>query len=236
MGKSSNVIIVAISCILFAGVLLLVLLSCSCSPRSGGGASGTTSAQVQQTDNTATESATNNPSQAEEDALNQLEQKIAEMEGARPVGQNVRDVASSIGTQNDASVCREFEARGFDINQVLTNSNMDGTTIDPTAVSKDSTEAHPSYIYVYTSTNGTTWIVYVNDGKYSAVPRAYNSSDALQKQIILSENDTVTQYDSINNTYSDFSLTELEGVLGIRVDRIDTRLLDSYTVEQLEVL
>lgn len=149
-----------------------------------------------------------------------------------PVGDNARDAAQEQGILTVAELSKQLADRGFPPLEITANFDLAGTFLDGAVLDSDSEERYPSYQMIYRSNQGVAWVIAVNAQAYFAVPVAAEGV-SLQRQIILSESNTVIQYDGIRGQYSDFGFDELGDALGIQVAKIDRATLESYTAQQL---
>ena len=76
------------------------------------------------------------------------------------------------------------------------------------------------------------WIISLIDGDIVANPVSYNMQSALETQLIVSESEIITSYDSSTNKY--YKTVPNESTLIVRiVDKIDADTLDTLTIEEL---
>lgn len=166
--------------------------------------------------------------------LEELQDVLGRMGTDTPAGANARSVESSASVPTAAEAYDEARRRGFGGLTVYSDYKLSGDYTGLVALGSSSVERHPTYMIRYESKDRVLWDIHVNDGRYFATPTAYGDGRSFKRQILLSEMDTVTQYDPVTGKYSDFEFDRIADTDCIRVERIDKATLDSYTVEQLE--
>lgn len=155
-------------------------------------------------------------------------------EGADGVssGSNERSPKDSDAVQSQAEVRSQLANRGFEDVEISSDYDIDGNYTGG-ELDENASDKRPSYVVNYISADDVIWYMYINDGKYFAVPMAIGGVSP-DKEVVLSETDYITRYDGTANTYSDLSFGQLGDVIAVKVDRIDRETLDSYTGERLE--
>ncbi|HAM14754.1 MAG TPA: hypothetical protein DCP91_02600 [Eggerthellaceae bacterium] len=139
--------------------------------------------------------------------------------------------------QTGSEARASFDNRGFNGVSVVADIDSQGSYIGDTVVEASSSERYPVYTGEHLSPSGVIWGIYVNDGAFYASPLAIGEN-AVNKNVIVTEADVVTQYDAMKNEFSDFTVQEClnDGVAVLKVDRIDLATLDAYTAEQIGAL
>ena len=234
MNEASNKIVVGVLAVLV--VLLAVLLASagSCAPSGGGGASPAASSGASTPTESTSESLLSDDSSAEQDVQDMSIEEFKQLlsEDNAPVGSNPRSAYTSNDVTTAAQTYESIRQRGFKDIEIWSDFDIDGTYVGTVTIDESSSSKYPSYKAFYVSDKNVTWLVYVNCGKYAAVPLG-DSDGALSKSVILAESDTITQYDGMKNEYSDFDLAALAGVTGVKVAKIDKATLDSYSTDDL---
>ena len=150
--------------------------------------------------------------------------------------------AEIVSTQDAASAGRtEAEAyknladRGFTSMPITADYTMDGTYTGAKEIVDTATEKHPAYSTYYVSATGLVWNIFEINGAVFANPLSYNMELQTGVQVMFSETDTVTSYDS---TLNKFYVTKPdETVLDVKtIGRIDAATLDTITAEGMGAL
>ncbi len=135
----------------------------------------------------------------------------------------------------EAEVIALLKERGFTDNPITTEYTADGEMIDKKEVG-ESDETHPYYQTIFLSETGEYWTIIVMKGSVIANPVGYNmESNAHGAQLILSESEVITSYDSVTNSFYESIPNESELIVKT-VDHIDAETLNSLTVEDIEAL
>ncbi len=135
----------------------------------------------------------------------------------------------------EAEVIELLKERGFTDNPITTEYTADGEMIDKKEVG-ESDETHPYYQTIFLSETGEYWTIIVMKGSVIANPVGYNmESNAHGAQLILSESEVITSYDSVTNSFYESIPNESELIVKT-VDHIDAETLNSLTVEDIEAL
>lgn len=186
------------------------------------------------TDDTAATPDAADPSASKGESYEALKEQLLEEldEYQAPVGGNARNVADEQGILTVAELSAQLESRGFPTMEIIATFALDGTYLGETVLDPQSAERYPSYRMSYQSECDVLWAIVVNGRAYLAVPLS-TAEVALQREIILSETDTVVQFDGSTGQYSDFTFDELGDAVGVTVAQIDRATLDSYTAQEL---
>lgn len=145
---------------------------------------------------------------------------------------NAIDVSDSEGVLTEAESSSTFGERGFKDYPITTEYSMDGNYNDATEISNSSSVKHPMYQTYYVNDSDELWIISLIDGDIVANPVSYNMQSALETQLIVSESEIITSYDSSTNKY--YKTVPNESTLIVRiVDKIDADTLDTLTIEEL---
>lgn len=129
--------------------------------------------------------------------------------------------------KSEKDIKESFADRGFD-SSITFNYSMDGEYVEPQEVSEGN-EKHPEYETTNITNEGFYWTIYDINGCIMAYPNSYCFESG--KSVILSEKDTIMSYDSATNTFFE---TKPNGVVIIKVNRIDIETLNSFNEEKIE--
>lgn len=127
-----------------------------------------------------------------------------------------------------------FASRKLEGYPVTTCYSIDGTYYDEIEVDSNSDELHPMYETFYYSTNDELWTVMMINDAVMAYPVSYMLQSEMETEVIISENNSITGYDSATNMFYEISPYPSTSVV-ICVDRIDAETLDSLTIEMIDV-
>lgn len=149
--------------------------------------------------------------------------------------QIVAEIAAedSEDVSTEAETCTMLESRNFVDYSVITEYSMDGSYSDAANISGNSSEKHPIYQTYYVTDNDELWTIFLINGVVMANPVSYNLQSELETQVIISEKDTVTSYDSATNTFYE-TIPDQSALIVITVERIDAETLDRLTIEEIE--
>lgn len=148
-------------------------------------------------------------------------------------------IVSEIGVNESIEVLTEKEAyneltdRDFTEYSIETEYSMDGGYNSAINISDISDIKHPIYQTYYFSENGEMWTIFLINGSIMANPVSFNVQSGLSVQVIVSEKDTVTSYDSTVNKFFE-TIPDESVLLVITVDRIDAETLDSLTIGEID--
>lgn len=145
------------------------------------------------------------------------------------------DADSSDSVETEKDVKSRIEERGFSEYPITSDYSMDGEVVTETEITSDSSEKHPMYQSYHMTANRDLWIIYSINGAVMANPVSYNMQSGRDVQILLSESDTVMSYDSTKNKFYE-TIPNTSELIVIRVDRIDVKTLENYTIEVIDGL
>ena len=112
---------------------------------------------------------------------------------------------------------------------------MEGDYSEAREISRDSSEMHPTYEAPYVSETYEMWTVLDYNGQMMAYPVSYNIDSSRSAELIISESESITSYDSDSNSF--YEVVPSESKLIVRqVGRIDASTLDSLTAEEIDKL
>ena len=145
---------------------------------------------------------------------------------------NVKD---SEQIYNEKEVFELLNDRGFTEYEITTEYSMDGEYYDVVTVSQESKEEHPIYSVYYISDSEMIWNVTVVNDTVMASPISYNLELETGVQVIVSESEYITGYDSVTNMFYEIEPKETFAKV-ISVEVIDSKTLDELTYEKIEGL
>ena len=150
-------------------------------------------------------------------------------------------ILSEIKVNESSKVTTETETinilnnRGFQDYPIITEYSMDGEYSDAVEISTASSTKHPSYQTFYMSKSGDVWTIFVINGVVMANPVTYNLQSQRSAQLIISESDSVTSYDSTTNKFYETIPNESELIVK-KVSKIDAETLESLTIGGIDKL
>lgn len=148
---------------------------------------------------------------------------------------NEIDANDSDVVLSEAEISDDLTDRGFGEYPITTEYSMDGEYYEETDISDSSSSKHPIYQTYYITENGDIWTIFVINDAVMANPVSYNDQSDLGVQLIISESDTVTSYDSTTNKF--YETIPDESVLIVKtVERIDADTLEDLTIEEIDDL
>lgn len=141
--------------------------------------------------------------------------------------------SSDAHTESDTR--QNFIDRGFIDLTITTQYSMEGQYQDPSEVSDASSAKHPMYEAYYMTAEGHVWTLIEINGAIMANPVSYNLQSSRNAQLLLSESNTVTSYDSYTNKFYESIPNETELIVKT-VSKIDANTLESLTFEAINQL
>lgn len=149
-------------------------------------------------------------------------------------GTNARSASNLESVPIVAEVVEMNKSRGFGDLPIIVDFDTEGNYSDLHVVdtNTDLDKKFAVYHMLYTTPDQIMWTIYVNDGTYLAVPLG-KSEQVVMKEIIFSETDYTVNYDGSTNEYSNIKLDTLTDEVGVQVERIDAKTLDSYSIDDL---
>lgn len=148
---------------------------------------------------------------------------------------SVIDIQDSSAVHTEAETYDNLSDRGFSEYSITSEYSMDGTYYPAIDISDSSSTKHPMYQTYYVTASGDIWTVFEINGVVMANPVSYNLQSDLDVQVIISETDTVTSYDSATNKYYVTIPNELALIVKT-VNRIDAETLENLTIEGIDGL
>lgn len=141
---------------------------------------------------------------------------------------------TSKNVQTEKEAIDVFTARGFGNDSIYYDYSIDGEYIGETEA-KISREKHPIYQTQYVTPGGNVWTIVMINGSILANPVNYNMESDKDVQVIISESETITGYDSANNIFFETIPKESELIVKV-VDTIDAKTINSLTTKEINKL
>lgn len=142
---------------------------------------------------------------------------------------------SSQKVSTESEAYNRFGERGFDQSPITYEYTMEGEYSDAQEISLYSSDRHPVYQTFYTAANGNVWMIMEVNGDFFASPISYNFNSKAQKQVIISETNTVTSYDSATNKFY-VNIPDKAKTAVKTVERIDAKTIENLTDEEIDRL
>lgn len=137
--------------------------------------------------------------------------------------------------RSEEDVYDDFVERGFSSNPITAEYDMNGKYYAATEISRYSSEKHPMYQTYYITSNGDVWMIFEINGAVIANPLSYNAQTEKGVQLMLSESNTITSYDSTKNKF--YINVPNADVLSVKkVDKINAETLENLTNKELDRL
>ena len=145
------------------------------------------------------------------------------------------EITKSDSVQNEKTISDVLTERNFDAKEITSHYSMNGEYYDDEVIDDDSEIEHPTYQLLYVNSSNELWTISIINGSVMASPISYNMQASEAKQYVVSETEYITSYDALTNTF--YVTIPDETVLNVyKVNRIDTDLLDSLTIEVINSL
>lgn len=145
------------------------------------------------------------------------------------------DAGSSQNIHTEDEAYDSFVERGFTDSPITYEYTMDGTYSDACEISEYSSTQHPMYQTYYIASNGDVWMIIEVNGSFFAMPLSYNFVDTTKPQMIISETDTITSYDSTANKFY-INVPDKSQTVIKTVTRIDDKTLEKLNSEEIDKL
>ena len=134
--------------------------------------------------------------------------------------------------QTEAEIRQILRKKGFKEYPIVTEYDMDGIYHKEKEISKSSSDKHPLYTTYYYTENEELWSIIVIDGDIMANPISYNMQADAGKQIMVSESEALTSYDSVTNQF--YRTIPDKEMLNVKVvKKINTKTLEQLTVKEM---
>ena len=140
----------------------------------------------------------------------------------------VIDANMSNDVPTEAQTFEILTERGFTEFSITSDYTMDGTYYDAADILESSASKHPVYETYYVTGSGDVWTIIMINGRIMANPVSYNLQSNLGVQVIISETDTVTSYDSTTNQFYE-TLPHDSELIVKTVKTIDADTLETLT-------
>lgn len=155
------------------------------------------------------------------------------------------DKSSMVMTEKEAFTF--LNDRGFAVEPITTEYDMEGNFSSAEEISKTSKREHPVYSTTFKSSEGETWAISVIEKNITALPISYNSTLQEKYQVVLSESGKLISYDSSDNIFVVDELTFRDPVyiktlddgtevVIVVVENLDSDTLDVLTENELNLL
>lgn len=173
----------------------------------------------------------------DESSINYENYKVEPLDAEEYFQENA-EIVETVDAKNSPKVLTEsgvttmLKDRGFSGRPITANYSMEGEYSEDFEISDTSETKHPTYQTYYQNKSGELWIILVVEGDIVANPLSFNLQSSLGAQLIVSESDTVTSYDSTTNKF--FRTKPKDSAVILRtVERVDATTLDSLTAGEL---
>lgn len=148
---------------------------------------------------------------------------------------NKISVKNSKDVYTEKECIKEFKRRGFENYEIMTDYYINGEYAAIDNISKISSTKHPMYTMNYITTKGEVWTLMIVNNAIMANPLSYNCAVKDGKQIVFSEKETITSYDSERNMF--YETIPKKNFLEVKiVDKIDVETIESLTIEVINNL
>ena len=145
------------------------------------------------------------------------------------------EVKNSTKILTEAQVTDALSERGFTDCPITSMYFMDGKYYDPQQIDATSVQKHPLYEMYFQAENGDIWNITVVNNVFIANPVSYNLETATSSQILISETDTITGYDSVTNRFYE-TVPNTAEITVKKVAKIDLKTLNELTREAINAL
>ena len=147
---------------------------------------------------------------------------------------SVIDVKDSAFVMSEKEVKDTLKERDLAGQDIVSNYSMTGEYYDDTKV-RDNEDKHPMYITVYRNSSGDIWSIQVVDGTITAFPISFNYESELTVDVMISETEEITGYDSESNKF--YKIVPKETAMRMIIkDKINRELLDRLTKDEIDRL
>lgn len=138
------------------------------------------------------------------------------------------DVNTSEDVPTEEEVMTLLSARGFVDFPVTFDYAMDGAYVGEEEIVGDAATKHPMYQTFFITENQELWTVIAN-------PVSYNLESTRAAQLLISESQEITSYDSHTNKYY-VTIPKESAVIVRTVEKIDAETLNQLTCEEIDRL
>ncbi len=218
MQTGVKALISVLSVVLVALVGVILYLIFSSGGKSSKGSSGGTGAR-----NSFIKSTTEKTSETDADTYFQENSEVI----------SVIKADESKDTLSEAEAKKFFSDRGFGDGEITTKYTINGEYKETTI--SDSSEKHPHYDMFYVNSSNEVWTVSIVNNSIMAYPSSYCLESSLGVEVIVSETKEVMSYDCESNTFYK-NIPKENVLLVIQKDKIDSKLLDELTKDEIDKL
>jgi len=145
------------------------------------------------------------------------------------------DANESSDVPTEAEVANILHARGFGNYPITYEYDMGGEYVDQVEITKDVETKRPMYETYYIAECGDVWSIFVINGMIMANPASYNLESKLGVQLLVSESEELTSYDSATNKFY-VTIPKETAVIVKTVDKIDAETLNQLTRVEIDKL
>lgn len=145
------------------------------------------------------------------------------------------DATTSPAVPTEAQVVDLLTERGFVGYPVTYEYEMGGVYVDDVEISQSADVKRPMYTTYFVSEAGEFWTIYVINGSIFANPVSYNMNSERTAQLLISESEQLTSYESNTNKYYVTIPNEDAAIVRV-VEKIDADSLNKLTVEEIDKL
>lgn len=145
------------------------------------------------------------------------------------------DVNTSEDVPTEEEVMALLSARGFVDFPITFDYGMDGAYVGEEEIAGDAATKHPMYQTFFITENQELWTIFVINGAVIANPVSYNLESTRAAQLLISESQEITSYDSRTNKYY-ITIPKESAVIVRTVDKIDAETLNQLTCEEIDRL
>lgn len=155
----------------------------------------------------------------------------------RENGEVVRiiDANASEDVPTEEEVMTLLSERGFADFPVTFDYGMDGAYVGQEEIAGDAATKHPMYQTNFITENQELWTIFVINGSVVANPVSYNLESSREAQLLISESQEITSYNSHTNKYY-VTIPKESAVIVRTVDKIDVETLNQLTCEEIDGL
>ncbi|MBR2590876.1 MAG: hypothetical protein IKE65_08125 [Clostridia bacterium] len=197
-------------------------------------------AQVSKTQRAQTTPATE--TSAESDAENAERADTQVTDAAKYYRENAQKLISvtpaeeSSQVYSEKDIGKELAARGFGGNFPITYEyTIDGSAQDKTEIDKTAAATHPQYTVTYMTKNGDYWTISVCNDSVTAYPAGYNLEHNKATEVIITESDSITAYDSGTNSF--YKMIPKPSALVVKhIPAITAEALEKLTAQEIDAL
>lgn len=142
------------------------------------------------------------------------------------------EVTKSEDVLTEKEVERTLAERGFSDYSIWSEYSMDGEYYGAQEI-VGTEDKHPIYETYYVTGNNEMWTIIVTNDSVVANPVSFNMQSCLDAQVVFSETNVITSYDSVTNKFYESIPNESELIVYV-VDKIDANTIDKLTIEEIE--